>query len=152
MQHNPYEIGQPWRPPGGLYRAMQYASRFFCPPLRSHKATDFRQLLKGSIELPDLLLVAAAAAAPDGRSHLRRNIGNAPDALACGWVECLDAFRPARHAKFCYLEACAPAAQARALNDRFGLRRMLNKRVRGPLVWARQAGDGPASDRSPGEL
>eukprot|EP00955_Chlamydomonas_euryale_P040038 351580-Chlamydomonas_euryale.AAC.1 len=35
MQHNPYEIGQPWRPPGGLYRARQCVSSFFCPPLCS---------------------------------------------------------------------------------------------------------------------
>eukprot|EP00955_Chlamydomonas_euryale_P118986 366569-Chlamydomonas_euryale.AAC.23 len=35
MQHNPYEIGQPWSPPGGLYRARHCASSFFCPPSRS---------------------------------------------------------------------------------------------------------------------
>eukprot|EP00955_Chlamydomonas_euryale_P063689 358742-Chlamydomonas_euryale.AAC.3 len=96
------------------------------------------QLLKDAIALPDLLLVAAATAAHDGRGHLRRDIGNALDALACGWVDCLDAFRPARPAKFLKflievvtrnLKICAPAAQAIALNDRFWSSRRLNKRV-----------------------
>eukprot|EP00955_Chlamydomonas_euryale_P091017 364589-Chlamydomonas_euryale.AAC.11 len=61
--------------------------QLFLPTLE-FKATDFCQLLKNAIALPDLLLVAAAAAAPDGRGHLRRDI------------------------------ACAPAAQAIALHDR----------------------------------
>eukprot|EP00955_Chlamydomonas_euryale_P061760 358164-Chlamydomonas_euryale.AAC.6 len=69
-------------------------------PTLAFKATDFCQLLKDTITLPDLLLAAAAAAAPDGHGHLRRDIGNAFDALAGGWVDCLDAFRPARPAKF----------------------------------------------------
>eukprot|EP00955_Chlamydomonas_euryale_P063405 358651-Chlamydomonas_euryale.AAC.5 len=117
MQHNPYEIRQPGRPPGGLYRARQCASSFFCPPLHA-------------IALPDLLLAAAVAAAPDSRGRLRRGIGNAPDALACGWVDCLEAFRPAKPAKFYNLKACAPAAQPiPALNDRFWSHRRLNKRV-----------------------
>eukprot|EP00955_Chlamydomonas_euryale_P018587 198406-Chlamydomonas_euryale.AAC.1 len=64
------------------------------------KATDFCQLLKDAIALPNLLLSAAAAAAPDGRGHLHRDIGNALDAPACGWVDCLDAFRPATSAQF----------------------------------------------------
>eukprot|EP00955_Chlamydomonas_euryale_P050898 354692-Chlamydomonas_euryale.AAC.4 len=96
-------------------------------PTRVFKATDFCQLLKDAIALSDIVL--AAAAAPDGRGHLRRDIGNALDALACGWVDCLDTFRPSRPAKFWNLEACAPAAQAIALNDRFWSRRRLNKRV-----------------------
>uniref|UniRef100_A0A7R9V4H8 Uncharacterized protein n=1 Tax=Chlamydomonas euryale TaxID=1486919 RepID=A0A7R9V4H8_9CHLO len=45
MQHNPYEIGQPWRPPGGLFRARQCASSFVCPPLRS-KPQTFVNFLK----------------------------------------------------------------------------------------------------------
>eukprot|EP00955_Chlamydomonas_euryale_P106222 365690-Chlamydomonas_euryale.AAC.4 len=69
-------------------------------PTRAFKATDFCQFLKDAIALPDLVLAAAAAAAPDGRGHLRRSIGNALHALACGWVDCLDAFRPARSARF----------------------------------------------------
>eukprot|EP00955_Chlamydomonas_euryale_P100190 365267-Chlamydomonas_euryale.AAC.3 len=85
-------------------------------PTHAFKATDFVNF----IALPDLLLAAAAAAAPDGRGHLRRGIGNALDALACG---------PARPAKFCNLKARAPTAQAKALNDRFWSRRGLNKRV-----------------------
>eukprot|EP00955_Chlamydomonas_euryale_P080983 363511-Chlamydomonas_euryale.AAC.6 len=64
--------------------------QLFLPTL-AFKATGC-QLLIDAIALPDLLLVAAAAAAPDGRGHLRRDIGNALDALACGWVNCLDAF------------------------------------------------------------
>eukprot|EP00955_Chlamydomonas_euryale_P056303 356375-Chlamydomonas_euryale.AAC.20 len=43
-------------------------------PLLAFKATDFCHLLKDSIALPDLLLAAATAATPDGRSHLRRDI------------------------------------------------------------------------------
>eukprot|EP00955_Chlamydomonas_euryale_P071113 360965-Chlamydomonas_euryale.AAC.1 len=70
-----------------------------CLPTLAFKATDFCQLLKDAFAFPDLLLAAAAAAAPDGRRHLRRNIDNALDALARSWVDCLDAFRPARPAK-----------------------------------------------------
>eukprot|EP00955_Chlamydomonas_euryale_P068200 360047-Chlamydomonas_euryale.AAC.2 len=33
------------------------------------------------------------------RARSRRNIGIAVDALARGWVDCLDAFRPGRSAK-----------------------------------------------------
>eukprot|EP00955_Chlamydomonas_euryale_P048495 353992-Chlamydomonas_euryale.AAC.2 len=95
MHHNPHENGQPWRPPGGLYRARQCASNFFCPFLRSKPQT-----CKDTIALPDLLLAAAAATAPNGRGQLRRDTGNALDALACGKVNCLGAFRPARPAKF----------------------------------------------------
>eukprot|EP00955_Chlamydomonas_euryale_P084363 363954-Chlamydomonas_euryale.AAC.7 len=68
-------------------------------PTFAFKATDFCQLFKHAIALPDFLLVAAAAAAPNVRCHFC-DIGNALDALACGWVDCLDAFRPARPAKF----------------------------------------------------
>eukprot|EP00955_Chlamydomonas_euryale_P013710 147727-Chlamydomonas_euryale.AAC.2 len=78
--------------------------QLFLPTL-AFKATDFCQLLKDAIDpdpdLPDLLLAAAAAAAPDGRHHL--------------------------HAPLEAQQAC----------------------VRGPLVWARQVGDGPASDGQP---
>eukprot|EP00955_Chlamydomonas_euryale_P117328 366466-Chlamydomonas_euryale.AAC.15 len=56
------------------------------PCVQNH---GLNQLLEGAIALPVLLLAAAAAAAPDG--HLRRDIGNALDALARGWVDCLDA-------------------------------------------------------------
>eukprot|EP00955_Chlamydomonas_euryale_P075384 362301-Chlamydomonas_euryale.AAC.7 len=69
-------------------------------PTLAFKARDFSQLLKDAIALPDLLLVTAAAAAPDSIGHLRRDIDNALDALAYGWVDCLDAFSPARPAKF----------------------------------------------------
>eukprot|EP00955_Chlamydomonas_euryale_P056880 356593-Chlamydomonas_euryale.AAC.3 len=65
--------------------------QLFLPTL-AFKATDFCRL-KDAIALPDLLL--AAAAAPDGRGHLRCDIGNALDVLACGW-HCLDASRPAK--------------------------------------------------------
>eukprot|EP00955_Chlamydomonas_euryale_P052211 355090-Chlamydomonas_euryale.AAC.3 len=68
-----------------------------CLPTLAFKATDFCRLLKDAIALPDLLL---AVAAPDGRGHLRRDIGNALDALARGGVDCLNAFRPARSTKF----------------------------------------------------
>eukprot|EP00955_Chlamydomonas_euryale_P092064 364676-Chlamydomonas_euryale.AAC.7 len=81
MQHNPYEIGQPWRPPGGLYRARHCASSFFCLPLRSKP----QKRLEDAIALPDLPLAAAAAAAPDGRGYSRHDIGNALDARAGGW-------------------------------------------------------------------
>eukprot|EP00955_Chlamydomonas_euryale_P039983 351563-Chlamydomonas_euryale.AAC.4 len=67
-------------------------------PTVAFKATDFCQLLKDAIALPDVLL--AAAAAPNGRGHFRRDISNASHALACGWVDCLDAFRPARPPQF----------------------------------------------------
>eukprot|EP00955_Chlamydomonas_euryale_P017213 183957-Chlamydomonas_euryale.AAC.1 len=73
--------------------------QLFLPTL-AFKAADFCQLLKDAIALPDLLLAAAAATAPNGRGHLCRNICNALDALACGWVDCFDAFRPARPSKF----------------------------------------------------
>eukprot|EP00955_Chlamydomonas_euryale_P101916 365381-Chlamydomonas_euryale.AAC.4 len=73
--------------------------QLFLPTL-AFKATDFCQLLKDAIALPDLLLVAATAAAPDSCGHLRRDIRNALDALACGWGDRLNAFRPARPAKF----------------------------------------------------
>eukprot|EP00955_Chlamydomonas_euryale_P070562 360783-Chlamydomonas_euryale.AAC.10 len=43
-------------------------------PTRAFKTTDFCQLLKDAIALPDLVLAVAAAAAPDGRGHLRRDI------------------------------------------------------------------------------
>eukprot|EP00955_Chlamydomonas_euryale_P029603 311829-Chlamydomonas_euryale.AAC.4 len=49
-----------------------------CLPTLAFKATDFRQMLEDAIALPDFLLAAAAAAAPDG--HLRRDIVNALDA------------------------------------------------------------------------
>eukprot|EP00955_Chlamydomonas_euryale_P014028 151325-Chlamydomonas_euryale.AAC.7 len=95
MQHNPYEIGQPWRPPGGLYLARQCGSSFVCPPLRSRPQT-FVNLLK----MPNLLLAAAAAAVPDGHGHLSHDISNALDALAREWVDCLNALRRARPVKF----------------------------------------------------
>eukprot|EP00955_Chlamydomonas_euryale_P101193 365328-Chlamydomonas_euryale.AAC.9 len=63
-------------------------------PILALKAIDFCLLHKNAIALPDLLLAAAAAAAPDGRGHLRRDIRNALDVLACGWVDCLDASDP----------------------------------------------------------
>eukprot|EP00955_Chlamydomonas_euryale_P084348 363953-Chlamydomonas_euryale.AAC.8 len=52
-------------------------------PILAFKATDFCQLLKDAIVLPDLLLAAAAAAARDARGSLRRDISNALVALAC---------------------------------------------------------------------
>eukprot|EP00955_Chlamydomonas_euryale_P060121 357617-Chlamydomonas_euryale.AAC.2 len=69
-----------------------------CLSTLAFKATDFCQLLEDAIAFPDLLAAAAAATAPDG--HLRHDISNALDALARGWVDCLDAFRPARPARF----------------------------------------------------
>eukprot|EP00955_Chlamydomonas_euryale_P043240 352541-Chlamydomonas_euryale.AAC.4 len=71
-----------------------------CLPALAFKATDFYRLLKDAIALPNLLLAAAAAAAPDGCGFLRRDIGNALDALACGWFDCLYTFRSARPATF----------------------------------------------------
>eukprot|EP00955_Chlamydomonas_euryale_P107733 365798-Chlamydomonas_euryale.AAC.2 len=52
-----------------------------CLPTLAFKATDFCQLLTDVFAFPDLLLAADAASAPDGRGHLRRDIGNALDAL-----------------------------------------------------------------------
>eukprot|EP00955_Chlamydomonas_euryale_P065009 359135-Chlamydomonas_euryale.AAC.2 len=97
MQHNPYEIGQPWRPPGGLYRARRCASSFFCPPSRS-KPQMFVHFLKMPLHFQTFCWPRPAAA-PD--SDLRRDIGNALDALArIEWVDRRDAFRPARSARF----------------------------------------------------
>eukprot|EP00955_Chlamydomonas_euryale_P010987 118474-Chlamydomonas_euryale.AAC.1 len=73
---------------GWLVSCQAVCQQLFLPTL-TFKATDFRcvqshrlslrpkpqtlrQLLKDIIALPDLLL--AAAAAPDGRGHLRRDI------------------------------------------------------------------------------
>eukprot|EP00955_Chlamydomonas_euryale_P107324 365758-Chlamydomonas_euryale.AAC.5 len=67
-----------------------------CLPTLGIKATDVCQLFKDAIALPDLLLAAAATATPDGRGQLRWDIGNALDALARGWIDCLDAFRLTR--------------------------------------------------------
>eukprot|EP00955_Chlamydomonas_euryale_P111325 366055-Chlamydomonas_euryale.AAC.22 len=78
--------------------ACQAVCQQLCLPTLAIKATDFCQFLEDAIALPDLLLAAAAAAAPDG--HLRRDISYAPDALAREWVDCLDAFRPAGPARF----------------------------------------------------
>eukprot|EP00955_Chlamydomonas_euryale_P001209 14054-Chlamydomonas_euryale.AAC.2 len=50
MQHNPYEIGKPWRPPGGLCHARQCASSVFCPPLRL-KPQTFVNFLKMPLQL-----------------------------------------------------------------------------------------------------
>eukprot|EP00955_Chlamydomonas_euryale_P058194 356999-Chlamydomonas_euryale.AAC.4 len=94
----------------------QAACQQLCLPTLAFKATDvFQQTLvvcsaktngvalaigsamaslEDAIALPDLLPAAAVAAAPDG--HLRRGIGNAFDALAHQYVNCLDAVRPAR--------------------------------------------------------
>eukprot|EP00955_Chlamydomonas_euryale_P054325 355789-Chlamydomonas_euryale.AAC.1 len=82
-----------------LVSCQAVCQQLFLPTLALN-ATDFCQRLKDALALPDLLLAAAVAAAPDGRGHLRCDIGNALDALACEWVDCLDAFRPARPAKF----------------------------------------------------
>eukprot|EP00955_Chlamydomonas_euryale_P074079 361935-Chlamydomonas_euryale.AAC.4 len=79
-------------------RGVPGSSQKLCLPTLAFKARDLCQLLADAIALPDPRLVAAAVAAPDG--HLRRDIGNALDALAHGWVDCLDAFRPARPARF----------------------------------------------------
>eukprot|EP00955_Chlamydomonas_euryale_P040808 351814-Chlamydomonas_euryale.AAC.2 len=79
-----------------LVSCQAVCQQFFLPTL-AFKATDFCQLLKNIIAFPDLLL--AAAAATDGRGHLRRDMSSALDALACAWVDCLDAFRLARPAK-----------------------------------------------------
>eukprot|EP00955_Chlamydomonas_euryale_P074216 361973-Chlamydomonas_euryale.AAC.7 len=65
MQHNPYEIDQPWR--------HRQRRRHLRPPQATVRATDFCQLLEDAIALPDLLL----AAAPDGCGHLRRDISHA---------------------------------------------------------------------------
>eukprot|EP00955_Chlamydomonas_euryale_P038307 351066-Chlamydomonas_euryale.AAC.1 len=90
-------------------------------PTLAFKATDFCQLLKdvsddGDGKDGDFTSRSSAdrgrGCCPHGRGHMRRDIGNALDALACGWVNCLDAFRPARPAKFLNSKACAPAAQA----------------------------------------
>eukprot|EP00955_Chlamydomonas_euryale_P063062 358543-Chlamydomonas_euryale.AAC.1 len=48
--------------------------QLFLPTL-AFKATDFFQLLKDVIALPDLLLAGAVVAAPDSRGHLRFDIG-----------------------------------------------------------------------------
>eukprot|EP00955_Chlamydomonas_euryale_P081785 363626-Chlamydomonas_euryale.AAC.5 len=55
-----------------------------CLPTLAFNATDFGHLRKDAIALPDLLLAAAAAAAPDGRGNLRWDIRNALDALVRG--------------------------------------------------------------------
>eukprot|EP00955_Chlamydomonas_euryale_P059023 357272-Chlamydomonas_euryale.AAC.1 len=115
MQHNPHEIGQLWRPPGGLYHARQCASSFFCPPLRSTPQT-----LVNFLQMP-LHFQTLCWPRPRPPAPTRRDIGYAVDALACGWVDCRGAFRPARPAKFWHLNLCAPAAQAVALNYRFGV-------------------------------
>eukprot|EP00955_Chlamydomonas_euryale_P049987 354430-Chlamydomonas_euryale.AAC.7 len=98
MQHNPYEIGQPWRPPGGLYRARQCASSFFCPPVRS-KPQTFVNFLKMLLHFQILCWPRPQPPPPTAAVTCVAS-SVMLDALACGWVDCLDAFRPSRPAKF----------------------------------------------------
>eukprot|EP00955_Chlamydomonas_euryale_P081979 363658-Chlamydomonas_euryale.AAC.2 len=79
-----------------LVSCQTLCQQLFLPTL-AFKATDCCKLLEDAIAL---LLATAPYAAPDGRGHLRHNIGNALDALGCRRIDCLDAFRPARPTKF----------------------------------------------------
>eukprot|EP00955_Chlamydomonas_euryale_P047638 353751-Chlamydomonas_euryale.AAC.8 len=60
--------------------ACQAVCQQLCLPTLAFKATDFCQLLEDAIPLPDLLLAAAAADAPDG--HLR-NCASLPTLRCC---------------------------------------------------------------------
>eukprot|EP00955_Chlamydomonas_euryale_P088610 364397-Chlamydomonas_euryale.AAC.17 len=73
--------------------------QLFLPTL-AFKATDFCQLLKDAIALPDLQLAAAAAAAPTAAVICVATSVMLLMRLPCGWIDCLDAFRSARPAKF----------------------------------------------------
>eukprot|EP00955_Chlamydomonas_euryale_P060772 357816-Chlamydomonas_euryale.AAC.5 len=77
VSHGDHQVGLAL-PPGASCQAV--CQQLFLPTL-AFKATDFCQLLKDTIALPDLLLTAAAAAAaPDGRGHLRRSTSEAQQA------------------------------------------------------------------------
>eukprot|EP00955_Chlamydomonas_euryale_P050398 354547-Chlamydomonas_euryale.AAC.5 len=96
MQHNPDEIGQQWRPPGGLYRARQYASSFFCPPSRS-KPQIFVNFLKMPLHFQIFCWLRPRPPPPPTA------------AVTCVATLVMLLMR--------LLAACAPVAQAIALND-----------------------------------
>eukprot|EP00955_Chlamydomonas_euryale_P061178 357931-Chlamydomonas_euryale.AAC.3 len=90
-QHNSYKIGQPWR---HWQRRQHLRPPHVC--VWRHDTSSQR-----------VLLVRFEGFDPRGRARpplepglLRRDIGHALDALACGWVDCLDALRPIRPARF----------------------------------------------------
>eukprot|EP00955_Chlamydomonas_euryale_P086012 364185-Chlamydomonas_euryale.AAC.7 len=122
MQHNPHEIGQPWQPPGGLYRARQCACSFVCPPLRS-KPQTFVNFLKMPLHFQTICWPR-----PQPQPQIVTCVGTLVMLLMRLLAGGLTAGTASNLLDSRHLKACTQAAQALALNDRLCSRRRLNKR------------------------